>query len=393
MSVKKLDQKYLARDGAPHNIEIVKTDGCYLVAKDGQKYLDFAVGWCVGNLGWGNEEIKKTIRNYRGPDYVSPAFLYEPWTQLAQLLADITPGKLVKSFRATGGTEAVEFALRSANVYTKRDKYISIAGAYHGNSIGAMSVGSAEFRANHPGLLFSTHKIKPPLNAQTLSKVETLLKKKDIAALIMEPILLNLGVEIPEPEFMQGIDILCKKYGTLLIMDEVATGFNRTGKMFASEYYDITPDMIILGKAITGGYAPLAALVTTHEIAKAMEFESSAYSTFGWHPLSVAVALTNIKYMLKHEKKLQHNLKVVSEYFRDRLSVMSFKQFAEINIAGLAIGVKFKSGNYAHKIVVKAQKKGLLLPFHNDRQFTIFPPINITMATAKEGLDILEQSL
>lgn len=393
MELSKADKKYLMRDEAAKNLEIVHSEGNFLIDANGKKYIDFFMGWCVGNVGWSNEEIKNRIKNFHGPEYVCPAFYYQPWAELAELLAKITPGKLTKSFRATGGTEAVEFALRAANIYTKRNKFISLEGSYHGDSIAALSVGSSNFKKQQPKLLFNFYKIKPPLNKKTADQVEQYLKKKDVAALIMEPISCNLDVLIPEPEFMSRIQKLCKQYGTLLIMDEVATGFGRTGKLFATEYYDIEPDIMCLAKAITGGYGAMGATIVTEEVAKKIEYKSSFYSTYGWYPLSVAAAIANIQYILQHKKFIEENTQAMSQYFYQRLSAMKFKYPAEIRIKGLAIAVRFKNLNYASEINQRAQENGLLLSPFSDKSFCMFPALNIDKTIAEKGLDILEKCL
>lgn len=393
MKVKKIDTKFLARDLPPEDLEIVKSEGNFLFDSKGKKYIDFLMGWCVGNIGWGNKEIKKRISRYKGPDYVRPEYLYKSWAELAALLAKITPGKLQKSFRATGGTEAVEIALQVAMSHTKRHKFISIEGSYHGHSIGAMSVGSSDFRGWYKNLLPDCYKIKAPLDEKAAGQVEKLLKQSDIAALIMEPIICSLGVEIPTKEFMSRIQVLCRKYGTLLIMDEVATGFGRTGKLFASEHFGIEPDIMCLAKGITGGYGGLGATITTEEVAKSMEYEFSFYSTYGWYPLSTEVAIANIKYIMKHKKQLEKNTNEMSEYFVQRLSRMKFKYSAKIRVKGLAIGVEFEQPRYANKIVAKAQKNGVLFSQLNNKIFVLFPALNINRRTVAQGLDILEKCL
>lgn len=393
MDLKKLDKKYLARTGDSNDIQIKKSQDSYLIASNNKKYIDFLSGWCVGNIGWGNKQIIKAIKDYKGPDYVSPSFLYQPWVELAELLAQITPGKLIKSFRATGGTEAVEIALRAANAFTKRHKFLSIEGSYHGDSIGTMSIGASDFRDHHKGLLLRSYKIKPPLNKKTLEQVEKILARQDVAALIMEPIICNLAVVIPENDFMQGIQKACKKYGTLLIIDEVATGFGRTGKMFASEHFNLQPDIICLAKAISGGYGALGAVVTTKEVAKAMEFESSFYSTYGWHPLSVAAAIANIKFLLNNKDEIFKNTAMISQYIGERLTTMAFKSKTNIRICGLAIGIEFKSSQETKRIAEGSCKKGLLLSQHSENEITIFPPLNIKKAIVKRGLDIIESCI
>jgi 4-aminobutyrate aminotransferase-like enzyme len=120
MNLVQLDRTYLARDSEPDGIEVVRSDGSFLYGTRGKRYIDFTAGWCVGNLGWGNDEIRAAVRDFDGPDYVAPGYLYRPWAELAELLAEMAPGELSRSFRATGGTEAVEIALHAAMSYTGR---------------------------------------------------------------------------------------------------------------------------------------------------------------------------------------------------------------------------------------------------------------------------------
>src|SRR5688572_11399767 len=175
----------------PH---VTRAEGPYVFDRDGKRYLDFVMGWCVGHLGWGGREIRAAMRKFNGPAYVKPYYQYEAWGALAQLLAEITPGKLRRSFRATGGTEAVEIALQVAMLYKGRGRFVSIEGSYHGNSIGTMSIADSENRKTYKNLLPNCRKIDPPLDRAAAERVETLLKKRDVAAFIMEPISMNMGV-------------------------------------------------------------------------------------------------------------------------------------------------------------------------------------------------------
>lgn len=393
MDTREKDEKYLGRDSSAENVEIIGSSGNYLIDATGKKCIDFLMGWCVGNIGWGNKEIKKRLKNYKGPDYVLPSYLYKPWAQLAEMLAEITPGKLEKSFRATGGTEAIEIAMQAAMAHTKRHKFISIEGSYHGHSIGAMSIGMSDFRKWYKNLLFHCHKINPPLDEKSILKIEKLLMKKDIAAFIMEPVICNLGIVIPQKEFMQKVQKLCKKYGTLFVMDEVATGFGRTGKMFASEHYDLSPDIMCLAKGVAGGYGGLGVTIVTKEVAKSMEFDFSFYSTFGWHPLSVEAAIANIEYLSKNKTEILENVSGMEKYFKERLEKMAFKYGAQIRIKGLAIGIEFDDMTYAGKIVEKCLKNGLFVATLNQNMITIFPALNIDQKTAKLGLDIFEKCI
>lgn len=389
MSLKERDKKYLSRDASPLPVEIVKAKGSFLYGPNGKKYIDFLTGWNVGNAGWNISEINQKIRKFSGPNYVSPSYLYKPWVDLAEILAKITPGKLVKSFRATGGTEAVEIALQAAMAHTKRHKFISIEGSYHGHSIGAMSIGSSEFREWYKNLLPGCYKIKPPLDARAGKKIEKILSKRDVAAFISEPIICNLGVVIPTKEFFDIVQKACKKYETLLIIDEVATGFGRTGKLFASEHYGLKPDIMCLAKGITGGYGGIGAAIMTKEVAKSMEFNFSFYSTFGWHPLNVEATIASIKFILKN--RLWEKAAIMGRYFEKRLKTIKFRYPAQVRLRGLAIGVEFKEKGYATQIVKKCMEKGLLFSDLDSHIFTLFPALNIDKITVKEGLDIIEK--
>lgn len=390
MNLVNRDKKYLGRDVPALPVEITSSKGNFLYGPNGKKYLDFLMGWCVGNIGWGVEEVLSQIREFKGPQYVVPYYLYKPWVELAELLAKIAPGKLTKTYRATGGTEAIEIALQASMAHTKRSKFISIEGAYHGHSIGAMSIGESGFREKYKNLLPGCYKIKPPLNAQTGKEIEKILKKEEVAAYISEPIICNLGVVIPDKEFYKIVQDACKKYKTLFVCDEVATGFGRAGKLFASEYYDLKPDILCLGKGLTGGYGTMGATIMTEEVAKSMEFDFSFYSTFGWHPLNVNAALANLRYLIKNKEKLMRNVLLMSNYFEKRLQKIKFRCPAKISIKGLAMGVKFEKKGYAVQIVNRCREKGLLFSELGQFQFTLFPALNIDKNTAKIGLDIIE---
>lgn len=374
------ENEYFAFDNEVQEIEIVDSQGSYLIDQFGKKYIDFTMGWCTGNLGWKQEEITHAIKHYNGPTYVTPHYSYHRWVELAELLAEVAPGNLNKSFRATGGTEAVEIALQAAILYTGRNKFVAIDGAYHGNSLATWGLVSNQFD------LFNWKKIRPPLNEKSVEDLENLLRDQDVAAFIMEPVVTNMNVLIPDEKFMEMAQDLCRKYGTLFIVDEVATGFGRTGKMFATELFNIAPDIMTLGKAITGGAAALGATIMTEEVAEVFQDENFPYSTYGWHPLSTEAAIANIRYMKKNWQTLQDNIRSLSEYFAQRLCDMNFKYKPNINIMGLAISVSFDNNEYGKKIAERAMSRGLLI---SDSGY-IYPALNMEFETAKEGLTILE---
>ena len=332
----------------------------------GRKYIDFMMGWCVGNLGWGNTEIRAAAQKFDGPDYVHPDHLYRPCVQLAEMLAGITPGKLAVSYRTTGGTESVEGALQIAMAYTGRGKFVSVEDSYHGNSIATLSIGASDNRETFKNLLPNCHKVAPPLDRKALGKVETLLKKRDVAAFIMEPIICNLGALVPEDEFMRGVRKLCTRYGTLFIADEVATGFGRTGKLFACEHFDLEPDVLCMSKAITGGYGGLGAVITTSKIAHAIREDFGLYSTYGWHPRAVADCPGEPPLSEASSEQASRQRHRLGPYFLTRLSRMRFKGKATIRGKGFAIGIEVENEKYASEVGDTCRRHGLLVPAEED---------------------------
>lgn len=297
------------------------------------------------------------------------------------------PGDLTHCFRATGGSEAVDLALQAAMVHTGRRKFISIEGSYHGNTIGALSVGSGD-RNIVPNLLSSCHRIKPPLTRRVANQVETLLKRREVAALIMEPISINLGVLIPEDGFCEHVERLCRRYGTLFIADEVASGFGRTGKLFAVEHFNLQPDIMCLAKAITGGYSPMGAMLTTSAVGRSMQEKGSFYSTYGWHPLSVAAALATLRPIQKGRKTFLERIDALSRLFATELESINFRTKPKIRMKGMAIALEFDSEKEASRLVGRASRKGLLLTVDGPI-ILMLPQLTVTKDLVRKGLSIL----
>lgn len=392
MDLRQADRKYFGRQHAPRDVIVGHSADSRLTDTRGREYIDFMMGWCAGNLGWGNTTIRAAASRFDGPDYVHPDFLYRPWVQLAEMLAQLTPGDLEVSYRTTGGTEAVEGALQIAMAYTGRGRFLSIEDSYHGNSIAAMSIGASHYRETFRNLLPNCGKIAPPLDRNALSRVRTQLKKRDVAAFIMEPILCNLAARVPSEEFVRGVRDLCRRYGTLFIADEVATGFGRTGTLFACEHFDLEPDVMCMAKAITGGYGGLGAVITTARIASAIKGDFGLYSTYGWHPRAVAVALANLRYLKRHRGALLKNATQLGAHLLARLSQMRFKGEATVQGKGLAIGIEVASGKYATRIAETCRRNGLLVSAE-DNVLMLFPALTTTQQDAERALEIFEASL
>jgi adenosylmethionine-8-amino-7-oxononanoate aminotransferase len=377
----------LAQSNNAATFEVVRAEGCRVFAADGRSAIDFQSGWCVGNLGWSRPEVERAVRDFDGPAYVYPGHRYAPWEALAQGLVEIAPAGLDRCFRATGGSEAVEIALQAAMLHTGRSRFVTIEDCYHGDTLGPRSIGDDETRSLFPRLgLPAPRTIKPPLDEARLAQVETALKRRDVAAMIMEPVICNLGALVPEPAFLRGVEALCRRFGTLLILDEVATGFGRTGRMFAAEHSGARPDMLTLAKAITAGFAPMGATLTSAAVAESM-LKAGAYSTYGWHPRSTAAALANLDWWRDNGETLLAHVGALNALFVKRLAALGL---GPVRGEGLALGVVTGDEARAERIKARCLKEGLIVAAEGD-VVALFPPLVVDEATAVEGLDVLER--
>lgn len=391
-SLRTRDRHCIARDGEPDDLEVARTEGGTVIDARGHRYIDFSVGWNVGNLGWGRPEIREKIARFDGPTYVEPGFLYGPWVELAELLLSIAPGrKLSRCFRVATGTESVEVALQAAMASTGRRAFVSVEDSYHGNSVAAKSVGASEYREKLGGLMPGCRKIRTPLDGRAADRVERLLRKRDVAAFIMEPVLSNLGVQIPTREFMERVRAACTERGTLFVMDEVSTGFGRTGRLFATEHFGVEPDVLCLGKAISGGHAPLSATLTTAGIASSLAFEDGFYSTYGWHPLSVEAALANLRFLTKQQERILGHVEDMGRLFQARLSEMSFPEPPVLRRIGLAIALELPKPEMAETLREHCREAGLLVTLGGTSSVVLFPPLNVGREVALRALDVFER--
>ena len=373
-TARQLDRAHLGRSDEPDELQIVRGDGSFVFDAHGRKYIDFVMGWSVANLGWNPAELRERLRHYDGPEYVQPSALHRPWGELATLLAEITPGELTRAFRAVGGSESVELALQAAQACTGRKKFVAIDGAYHGNTLAIQSL--------------ARHVIRPPLDEAALERVESALKRRDVAAFIMEPIICNLGALAPSPDFMRGLGELCARYGTLFIADEVACGFGRTGKLFACEHYELEPDLLCTAKALSAGLAPIGATIMTDEVYDALGDDFSFYSTYGWHPLAVEAAIANVKYWKRHARALLDNVNARGVELEAGLADVGFGCAAEVRGTGLAVAIEFESEDYVEALAAACRDEGLLVSAAGDT-VSLFPALTVDAETVAAALDII----
>lgn len=385
-------------------LEITDGDGCYLFDTKGKRYVDFLAGWCVGNIGWKNKKVRKAIEKEaaRGT-YVPPVFRRKEWEEFAELLVSKAPNKkLTRAFRCTSGSEAVEFALKCARAATGKGTIVSVDGVYHGHTYGAAAVGDACTKSMAPcphGFL----KLPMPNESRGVSakkvvqEFEKMVRENnDIAAFLSEPVWTNAGSYIPPKDFYPAIERLCRKNGILFIMDEVATGFGRCGKMFASELWGVKPDMLCLGKGLTGGYGTMGATLVTEPIFKASR-DIPFYSTFGWNALDLAAAQANSEVILK--EKLWENAEEVGEYLLEKLKPLEALPYvSEVRGIGLLLGIEIvkdkrsKAPDWARsqKIQDQCAEEGLILETAGHTLF-ITPPLTLTRRIVDEGVKILNE--
>ena len=294
--------------GAIDPIAIDRAEGVYLYTPEGQRILDFNSQLMSVNIGHGDRRVIDAITAQAMTlQYVQPAFATEPRARLGQKLAEILPGDLDKVFFTLGGAEAIENAIKLARAYTGRHKILARYRAYHGATLGAMTLtGDPRRWANEPALVGvvrypDTHRwgeAEPRPAAEALQGLEDVIRYEGahtIAAIFLETIVGTNGILIPPDGYIQGVRELCNRHGILMVADEVMAGFGRTGKWFAIQHWDTVPDLLTMAKGLTSSYLPLGAVAMSRKIAE--HFETNFYYgglTYSSHAISCAAALANI---------------------------------------------------------------------------------------------------
>lgn len=349
---------------------IEKGQGNYLIDTDGRRYLDGVSSLWVNVHGHRKKEIDRAIKSQLGKLAHSTLLGLgnTPSIKLAERLAGIAPKGLKRVFFSDNGSTAVEIALKMAFQYWEqkgvegKKKFVAFTGAYHGDTFGSMSVGEIDiFVKKYRPLLFSAFRAPYPYcyrcpagknssdcKTECLKAFEDILKKHsgEIAACIIEPMLQGAAGMIVSPSgFLKGVRRLTKKYGVLLIADEVATGFGRTGKMFACEVEGVVPDFLCLAKGITGGYMPLAATLTTDKVYRAFlgkyeEYKSFFHGhTYTGNPLGSAAALANLDIFEK--ERVIEKLGPKIELFKKLLQRFDGLEYVgEVRQIGLVAGIE-----------------------------------------------------
>ena len=372
----------------PLGIEVIKAEGSYIYGRK-KKYLDLVAGVSVQNLGHCNSELNKSIVNQLkkySHVMVYGEFVQKPSLQLCKLLNKILPKNLNSTYLTNSGTEAIEAALKLAKRATGRSRIISALNSYHGSTHGSMSVSGFEQRKRaYRPLLPNIDFIK--FNCENdITQID-----RSTSCVILETIQGGAGFIEPKQNFLKKISKKCKEVGALLILDELQTGLGRTGKMFAFEHYDISPDILVLGKSLGGGF-PIGAMISDISLMNKLKSKPilGHITTFGGHPVISQAGLTTLKIILRD--KLFEKAKISELKFRQRLK---HPAIIEIRGKGLMLALILKSNELAKKLVIKSLEKGLILFWllYESTAVRITPPLNITDKEIKISSDIILKTL
>jgi adenosylmethionine-8-amino-7-oxononanoate aminotransferase len=414
-------------------IVIEEAEGVYLVDTEGRKYIDGVSSLWVNVHGHRVPEIDKAIKEQvEKLGHSTLLGITNPAAaELAKELIEICPPGLKKVFYSGDGASAVEVAIKMAFQYwqhrgkPERTKFVSLENGYHGDTLGAVSVGGIDiFHATFKPLLFETYKAPsyycyrcplgktyPSCEVACAGEVEKILSEhhKEIAAVILEPYVQAAGgMIVSPPGYLEQVRGYCDKYDVLMILDEVATGFGRTGKMFACEHEAVTPDIMVLGKGMTGGYLPLSATIVTQEIYDAFLGEYEEFKTFfhghsyAGNPISCAAGLGNLEAFRNNNalEKLQEKIELLENELQE---FKGLKHVGDVRNKGFMVGIELVEDKETKKPYPANMKMGwkvaefamqeevLTRPLGN--VIVVMPPIGISMEDLKKLLTVTYRAI
>lgn len=373
---------------SPLGVEIDKAEGIYLYGRDNKQYIDLVSGVSVSNVGHCNQAvvsaIQKQVSKYMHL-MVYGEMIQAPQVEYAQLLTQHLPSTLDSVYFVNSGSEAIEGALKLAKRVTGRAKVVAFEKAYHGGTHGALSLLGSEtlksaFRPLLPGV---THIRFNQFEDLTFIDTST-------ACVVVEPIQAEAGIIMPDAGFLEAVHQRCAETGTLLIFDEVQTGFGRTGSLFAFEQYKVTPDILVLAKAMGGGM-PLGGFVASHTLMNQLTHNPMLghITTFGGHPVSCAAALAALNFIV--EENLAENARLRGEQFRE---LLQHEKIVAVRGRGLLLAVDL-DGIFIPDFMHHAAQCGLIIdPFlFHDNAFRIAPPLIITEQEVEQTVNLIIHAL
>jgi acetylornithine/succinyldiaminopimelate/putrescine aminotransferase len=377
----------------PAGLEVASGDGPWLTDTAGRKYLDWLAGIGVLNLGHRPPRVLAAIRaqlNRHLHVMVYGEYLQQAQADYARALARSAPMADAQVYFSNSGAEAVEGALKLARKQTGRKRLVAFEMSYHGDTLGALSVlGRADLRKPFEPLV-------PEVGFMPFGWPESVALIDDrTAAVIIEPIQAEGGVRVPTYDFLPALRKRCTEVGALLIFDEVQTGLGRTGALWAGEHWRVTPDILVLAKALGGGL-PLGAFLATRSIMECLSHDPplSHLTTFGGHPVSCAAGLASFEQTLADD--LVKNAAEQGEIVQLTLAgLREAGAIREVRAKGLLVGVELDSPARAGAVVKACQRLGLLVgqALHDEKVLRLTPPLNLPDDLLVKGLDILTAAL
>jgi acetylornithine aminotransferase/acetylornithine/N-succinyldiaminopimelate aminotransferase len=381
MDVKEKTLKFLFQNYGRNDIWFTHGNGSYIYDGQGKCYLDLVAGIAVNSVGYAHPKWVKAVAEQAGRiAHVSNLYHVKEQADLAEKLASITPDGMTKSLFVNSGAEANEGALKLAVRYTKRSKILSTLNSFHGRTAGSLgATGQTKYQDSFEPLIGDCFDYFNFGDAESFKSKVT----KDTAAVIIEPIQAEGGVQTASKEFFKTIRDVCTDNGTLMIVDEVQTGMGRTGEWFGMQNYNVTPDIMTLAKALGGGI-PIGAVVTTPEIASSFT-PGSHGTTFGGNPLVCAAACATIDIM-KDEKLVQNSKTLGKKWISDLKKVVS-NDITEVRGLGLIIGIEMKE--HAKDVQDHMFKNGVLVNVCHLNTVRLIPPLIINDAEADRFTQLL----
>jgi putrescine aminotransferase len=372
----------------------VSADGVSIVDHNGKRYLDFAGGYGVFTLGYGHPRVVAAVREQLDVMALSGRTMFSPLLgRLAKRLAELTPGDLQISFFANSGTEAVEGALKLARAATGRATFVGTHGAFHGKTFGALSVSGREaFRAPFGPLLADVAHV-PFGDLGALAGVID-----DAAAVIVEPIQGEGGVNVPPAGYLRGVRALCDRSGAVFIADEVQTGLGRCGALFACDIEGVVPDVMTLAKGLSGGVMPIGAYIARPAVWNAAYAKAPLLhtSTFGGNPLACAAALAALDVLVDDDlaanarergAELLEGARAIARRYPDAI--------ADVRGVGLLAGVELRNEGYGGTIIPELLKRGVTAAWtlNQQRVIRLEPPLIVNAAQIATALRALDEAV
>jgi len=364
---KQLEQRFEFDVYPKRDLVLVRGEGARVWDDTGKEYIDCVAGHGVANVGHCNEQVVAAVAEQaQRLISCSGVFYNDTKARLLEKLVGVTPVSVTRAFLCNSGTEAIEAAIKFARFSTKKQELVCAMRGFHGRTMGALSATfTREYRDPFAPIVEGFQ--YAPFN--NFSKFQEKVNN-NTAAILLEVVQGEGGVHLGQAEFFGRIQELCKKQGTLLIIDEVQTGFCRTGKMFASEHFDLEPDILCVAKAMAGGL-PMGAVLCSDRVEAPVGKHGS---TFGGNPLVCAASLAAMDYMV--ENQLHEQARDKGAYFVNRLSGHELPKVREIRQLGLMIGVELKEKGQPY--LVELMERGVLALPAGATVVRFLPPLTIT---------------